>query len=152
MQDILGYALVAIVNLSVDFVFVLLLNPKKAASKVKSAILDDKVFVAEMVKEIVSVNPEIFEPLMEKFRQKMLGTINSLENNILPPSEVKAITKDLSMDVLNQNPEIMALLDMFPNVKRRVLANPALINTVLELMQRLGPDVQEYLRKHGIIS
>lgn len=141
-----------IFEVSLIVVTVLVINPKSTTQKVKKTILDDKAFISSVVKEIVSVDQSIYDPLMERFRQKMLGTINALENNILPPSEVKAITKDLAQDVLNQNPEIMTLLDMFPSVKKRVMANPALINTVLELMQRMGPQVGEYLREHGIIE
>lgn len=137
---------VAIVNLLVDFVFVLVLNPKAASTKIKAEIQSDKQFIDAMTKDILySVTDEesiqLMKPIFNYMQAQFMGTIQGFENIIENPSEIKALKSAIAQDAMDSYPEVATILELFPSVKAKIKKNPALIEGFLQyglpMIQRL---------------
>ncbi|MEM0135726.1 MAG: hypothetical protein QXU18_10980 [Thermoplasmatales archaeon] len=109
-------------------IMVLLLNPKLSSKSVKKALLEDSEFFDQVLDRLLE-KPEKFEPLEEKFRQKLMGTISGQQN------VEKIAEKVLDNAVLDSMKESDPNLDLFmtalkefnPRLYKIASANPALI-------------------------
>lgn len=137
---------VAFVNLLVDFIFVLLLNPRAASRKIKAEIISDKAFIEAMMDEIIYIitdnaNIAKLNPLFDYMQAKFMGTIQGFENIVEHPMEVKALKAAIAEDAMDAYPEVAMILEQFPRVKAKVKKNPALIEGFLKyglpMIQRL---------------
>lgn len=128
---------VAIVNLLVDFVFVLILNPKAASSKIKAEIQSDKPFIDAMTKDILYAatadeSIQLMKPIFNYMQAQFMGTIQGFENVLENPNEIKALKAAIAEDAMAQYPDLDMLLEAFPSVKKKIQKNPALIEGFLQ--------------------
>ena len=85
-------------NLITDFFFVLVLNPRRAANRIKSEILTDTRFQRDFMGALTTSDMlPIYDPVLEKLRQKLQGGLmHSQGQEALATKEIgKALLEDV---------------------------------------------------------
>jgi hypothetical protein len=140
--DYLYLILVAVLsNAGVDFLLVLVLNPKKASDKVKIAILEDDQFINAVIDRLV--DPDIlpkYDPIFDRLNDKIKGqALHSIGQEAILD---KAINKEITQSMEIENPEIALALESIrainPNLAKRLEKNPLLIPKAVEKLKQLG--------------
>lgn len=147
MLTYLDVLIIIIVNAFNDIFLMVIVGPKitarlansekyqsKMANAVKSAILDDLDFIDRTMGAIVD-SPSTNDGI-ERFRQKIMGTISGFENAEEHGMAVKALRKDVIEDIEENNPQISAFLEYFPNVKKRLEKNPGLLPVAWKMLSQ----------------
>lgn len=123
--------------------FVLLLNPRLGAAATKTAILSDREFFHEIANRLVDhlMNPENqtkFEPLLEKLRQKIQGTM------LTDKAMDATIDRMISTSIKEENPDIAMAVDAVKSVSPKY-------GRFLEKHPELAPRILDRLQKRGLL-
>jgi len=140
--DYLYLIIIAVLsNAGVDFLLVLVLNPKKASNKVKMAILEDDQFINAVIERLVSDEVlDKYDPVFDRLSAKIRGQALHFQGQeaILE----KAINKEITQTMETEDPKISLALETIravnPNLAKRLEKNPLLIPKALEKLQQLG--------------
>ena len=133
--------LVVLGNIVSDIFFVLVLNPRRAANRIKSEIIRDDKFRSDFID--VLTDPKIlpkYDPVLDKLTQKLKGImIQPLGQDAIAE---KAIGGAILEDVAEQSPEMELLIEglkkMSPNLYKLAKRRPELIPSIIERARRIG--------------
>jgi hypothetical protein len=124
--------------------FVLFLNPKlsgkTAAKKIKESLLEDKDFIKQFLKDMVSFE-DIMDSLFNKLRLKLQGTL--LGDSALD----KMIDRTISKEIRDSDPQIEAIISLLseisPNYAKILKKHPELAIKLYDNLKKRGlvPDL-----------
>ena len=141
MNILIEALIIALANMLVDFVFVLLLNPRRATKRIKSEIASDSEFRHTFVRNLLSEDMlSLYDPILDKLNQKIRGSL------IQPLGQVgieeKMIGKALVEDMKEKSPEYEIVLDVLkdnsPTLYKLALKRPDLIPKIIEKARGMG--------------
>lgn len=141
MDYLLVSLLVVLGNIVSDIFFVLILNPRRGANRIKSEIISDQKFRNDFIKLLTSDDTiYLYDPLLDKLNQKLRGTlIQPLGQEAIGEKQIGAAILE---DVKEQSPEMELLVEGLriasPNLYKLAKRRPDLIPAILDRARRMG--------------
>ena len=133
--------LVILGNIVSDIFFVLVLNPRRAANRIKSEIISDKKFRNDFIDlltddELLSK----YDPVLDRLSMKLKGImIQPLGQEAIAE---KAIGSAVLEDIKEQGPEMELLIEGLrvasPNLYKLAKRRPDLIPAILDRARKIG--------------
>jgi hypothetical protein len=141
MDYLLVSLLVILGNVASDIFFVLVLNPRRSANRIKSEIIQDKKFRVDFIELLTDEEIiHLYDPLLDRLNLKIRGMqIQPLGQEAIAEKQIGAAILE---DVKEKSPEMELLVEGLriasPNLYKLAKRRPDLIPAILDRARRMG--------------